>query len=94
MSDFNRRTFCDRGIRGTALIALGSWASRALGAGPDPIVLEEKAAGFVRPRQGSDGSWSGDRQEPGITALVVTALLRSRRVAPADPAIAKGLGYL
>ena len=39
--------------------------------------LETKAVNFLRPRQGSDGSWSGDRKEPGITALVVTALLRS-----------------
>jgi squalene-hopene/tetraprenyl-beta-curcumene cyclase len=33
-------------------------------------------------------------REPGITALVVAALLRSKQVTPADPAIAKGLAYL
>jgi squalene-hopene/tetraprenyl-beta-curcumene cyclase len=56
--------------------------------------LAAKAVGFLRPRQGADGSWSGDRKEPGITALVVTAMLRSGRVTPDDPAVAKGLAYL
>lgn len=65
-----------------------------LGAKDDPTALEEKAVGFLRPRQSPDGSWSGDRNEPGITALVVTALLRSKKLGPADPAISKGLGYL
>ena len=53
-----------------------------------------KAVGFLRSRQADDGSWSGDRKEPGITALVVTALLRSKRVTPADPSVTKGLAYL
>ena len=53
-----------------------------------------KGGRFLRPRQGADGSWSGDRKEPGITALVVTAMLRSGRVTPDDPAVAKGLAYL
>ena len=75
------------------LIGLASWNSRARAAEIDPVVLEEKAVGFLRPRQEKDGSWSGTR-EPGITALVVTGLLRSKRVTPADPAIVKGLGYL
>ena len=56
--------------------------------------LAAKAVGFLRPRQGADGSWSGDRKEPGITALVVTAMLRSGRVTPDDPAVTKGLAYL
>jgi squalene-hopene/tetraprenyl-beta-curcumene cyclase len=56
--------------------------------------LSEKAVGFLKPRQAADGSWSGDRGEPGITALVVAALLRSKRVTPDDPTIEKALGYL
>jgi squalene-hopene/tetraprenyl-beta-curcumene cyclase len=56
--------------------------------------LAEKAVNFLRPRQAADGSWSGDRKEPGITALVVTAMLRSGRATPDDPAIVKGLAYL
>ena len=53
-----------------------------------------KAVAFLRPRQAEDGSWSGDRKEPGITALVVTALLRTKRVTPADPLSTKALDYL
>jgi squalene-hopene/tetraprenyl-beta-curcumene cyclase len=94
MSHLNRRAFCDRGIRAAALIGLASYTSRTLAADIDPTVLEEKAVGFLRPRQSADGIWSTDRKEPGITALVVTALLRSKRVTPGDPAIVKGLGYL
>jgi squalene-hopene/tetraprenyl-beta-curcumene cyclase len=91
----NRRTFFDRGIRVAGLVGLASWSTRGRAAdGADLAVLVEKAVTFLRPRQGSDGSWSADRKEPGITALVVTALLRSRRVAPEDPTITKGLGYL
>jgi squalene-hopene/tetraprenyl-beta-curcumene cyclase len=56
--------------------------------------LATKAVGFLRSRQAADGSWSSDRKEPGITALVVAALLRSGRVTPDDPAILKGLAYL
>ena len=66
----------------------------ALVAGPmrpaRPPSWRQKAVGFLRPRQAADGSWSGDRKEPGITALVVTAMLRSGRVTPDDPAVAKG----
>jgi squalene-hopene/tetraprenyl-beta-curcumene cyclase len=56
--------------------------------------LAAKAVGFLRPRQAANGSWSGDRKEPGITALVVTAMLRSGRVTPDDSAVARGLAYL
>ncbi|WP_165075861.1 prenyltransferase/squalene oxidase repeat-containing protein [Paludisphaera rhizosphaerae] len=52
-----------------------------------------KAVAFLRARQEADGSWSGSR-EPGITALVVAALLRSKLVGPEDPAIVKALGFL
>jgi squalene-hopene/tetraprenyl-beta-curcumene cyclase len=76
------------------LIGLASWPSRAWASDIEPTFLEEKAVGFLRPRQGADGSWSADRKEPGITALVVTGLLRSKRMTPADPTIVKGLSYL
>jgi squalene-hopene/tetraprenyl-beta-curcumene cyclase len=50
--------------------------------------------GFLKARQGEDGSWSGDRNEPGITALVVAGLLRSGKVTPAEPTITKALAKL
>ena len=37
--------------------------------------MAEKAVAFLRSRQNTEGGWSTER-EPGITALVVTALLR------------------
>jgi squalene-hopene/tetraprenyl-beta-curcumene cyclase len=56
--------------------------------------LETKAIDFLRPRQGSDGAWSGELKEPGITGVVVTALLRSGRVTPDDTTVTKALAYL
>jgi squalene-hopene/tetraprenyl-beta-curcumene cyclase len=63
---------------------------------PAPSIdnLTAKAAGFLKPRQAADGSWSGDRKEPGITALVITSLLRAGRVTPNEPTTTKALGYL
>jgi squalene-hopene/tetraprenyl-beta-curcumene cyclase len=53
----------------------------------------ERGVAFLRARQDAKGGWSTQR-EPGITALVVTALLRSGMVPPGDPAITKALAYL
>ena len=55
----------------------------------------DKGFAYLRSRQGADGSFSGKipGQGPGITALVVAALLRNG-VAPDDPAVTKALGYL
>ena len=55
--------------------------------------MTERAVAFLRPRQDAKGGWSTGR-EPGVTALVVTALLRSGQVAPGDPAVNKALAYL
>jgi squalene-hopene/tetraprenyl-beta-curcumene cyclase len=55
--------------------------------------LTERGINFLRPRQDTKGGWSTQR-EPGITALVVTALLRSGQVAPGEPVVTKALAYL
>ncbi len=92
----SRRTFLARGVQGAGLIGLATWPARVVAADdevPDAAAIAGKAVAFLRPRQGSDGSWSGDR-EPGITALVVTAMLRSGSVTPDDPAVTKGLAFL
>lgn len=91
-----RRAFLHRGL---GLGAAGLLATRAPAralptADADASALASKGVAYLRPRQGADGSWSGDRQEPGITALVVTALLRSRRVTPEEPAVARALAFL
>jgi squalene-hopene/tetraprenyl-beta-curcumene cyclase len=52
-----------------------------------------KAIAFLRARQRDDGSWS-PQATPGVTGLVVTALLRSQQVTPEEPSVSKGLAYL
>jgi squalene-hopene/tetraprenyl-beta-curcumene cyclase len=90
-----RRRFLERTVQGISLL---SFAVRPLSSQADePATATEmagKAVAFLRPRQRADGSWSGDRKEPGITALVVTGMLRSGRVTADDPAVSKGLAYL
>jgi squalene-hopene/tetraprenyl-beta-curcumene cyclase len=85
-----RRTFLGTGAAGVLAFHLG--LGRARGATVDEML--DKGAAFLRSRQDRDGSWSSDRKEPGITALAATALLRSKRVTPDDPAIVKALEYL
>ena len=95
MKSRSRRSFLRQGLQAAGLLG---WAVRASQGRADETgtasELAARAIGFLRPRQAADGSWSGDRKEPGITALVVTAMLRSGRVTPDDPAVAKGLAYL
>jgi len=88
----SRRRFLQTGTG-----ALGVWAL----AGHAPLLADEtpesmaaKAVGFLRGRQDASGAWSVEREEPGITALVVTAMLRTKQVTPADPSVVKGLAYL
>ncbi len=91
VSNLTRRRFVAQGLGGVGLMGLTRTASAADRS--DPAAMAGKAVGFLRPRQEGDGSWSGTR-EPGITALVVTGLLRSGHVGPADPAITRGLAFL
>ena len=91
----SRRTFLARSLQTVGLLGLSVplTKSRAVQVST-PAELTTKAVNFLRPRQAADGSWSGERKEPGITALVATALLRSTRVTPSDPAVTKALAYL
>jgi squalene-hopene/tetraprenyl-beta-curcumene cyclase len=89
-----RRTFLGRGLGLGTVGLLGFHAAPGLALGATVAEMNEKGAAFLRSRQGKDGSWSGDRQEPGITALVVTALVRSKRVTAEDPSIIKALESL
>jgi squalene-hopene/tetraprenyl-beta-curcumene cyclase len=91
-SPIDRRGFL---LGGTGLVgglALTGRLARAADA-PTSDDLTARAVAFLKPRQGADGSWSPQRG-PGITGIVVTALLRSKRVTPNEPAITKGLAYL
>ncbi len=100
----SRRRFLGHGARGLGLLGLlgrpSAWASDAdfaaqdAGSGLDSVrTLTERGIAFLRPRQDAKGGWSTQR-EPGITALVVTALLRSGQVAPGDPVVTRALAFL
>ncbi len=91
----HRRRFLRESGAALGTLAIASRPSMAFAGDPtqeyDEIVT--KAATFLKSRQKADGSWSSERG-PGITGIVVTALLRAKRATPAEPAITKGLAYL
>jgi squalene-hopene/tetraprenyl-beta-curcumene cyclase len=69
-----------------------TWGQAAVSSpSADPII--DRALAFLRPRQDAKGGWSTQR-EPGITALVATAILRSGRATKGDPMATKALKYL
>jgi squalene-hopene/tetraprenyl-beta-curcumene cyclase len=100
----SRREFLAHGVPALGLLA---WASHqpGLAAAADDApkggtttsdsarTLTDRGVAFLRPRQDAKGGWSTQR-EPGVTALVVTALLRSGRVAPGESLVTKALAYL
>ncbi|MHC5541868.1 prenyltransferase/squalene oxidase repeat-containing protein [Singulisphaera rosea] len=92
MLPISRRIFLGRSLQAAGFLGLATRGLPVLGA--DTASLTARAVAFLRPRQAEDGSWSADRKEPGITALVVTSLLRSKTVTPDEPVIAKALSYL
>jgi squalene-hopene/tetraprenyl-beta-curcumene cyclase len=90
-----RREFLGRCLPAAGVLGLALRGNLVLGAeGSSGSELIDRGVNFLKPRQGSDGSWSGDRKEPGITALVITALLRTKRVTPAEPIATKAFSYL
>ncbi len=92
-----RRAFLGHGLGAASLLALSARSTFA-GVFADDVPsidsVTRKAVNFLKPRQTADGSWSPDRNEPGITALVLTGLLRSTLVNPNDPVVTRGLAYL
>jgi len=100
----SRRQFLRHATSTLGLTASAYWApSRAVAWWDDPdksdsvataaAKLIERGVAFLRPRQDAKGGWTTQR-EPGITALVVPALLRSGQVAPGDPSVTRALSYL
>ncbi len=91
-----RRFLLESGSAVLGASALAALAGRPSFAADEPSAqaLMSKAVAFLKPRQSEDGSWSSSRKEPGITALVVAALLKSKQVTPDEPVVAKALGYL
>ncbi len=80
-----------------SLLALAALpAVRAAAEGPDPRDVQavaDKAVAFLRGRQSTEGSYSARRTGPGVTSLVAAAMLRNGH-GPADPVVAKAMGYL
>ncbi|QEH32173.1 Prenyltransferase and squalene oxidase repeat protein [Aquisphaera giovannonii] len=101
----SRREFLGRGLAASGLAAAAAGlgpSPRASAAAPQQPAgtaapaagpLIDRAVAFLRPRQDAKGGWSTQR-EPGVTALVAAALLRSGQVPPADPTVEKALRYL
>jgi squalene-hopene/tetraprenyl-beta-curcumene cyclase len=88
-----RRGFLGRSGLALGALAWGGRLARRAQADTDPAAMVDKAVAFLKGRQDAKGGWSTQR-EPGITALVVTALLRSGRVTPSDPVVTRALTYL
>jgi len=93
-SPSSRRRFLGQSVGTLGVVALGGRGVRGREDSPTSAEdLTTRAVAFLRPRQDEKGGWSTAR-EPGITALVTTALLRSKRVTPAEPTITRALAYL
>jgi squalene-hopene/tetraprenyl-beta-curcumene cyclase len=76
-------------------VSLGS-SVPAADAGPDAKDVKaviEKGVAFLRAKQAADGSFSAQRTGPGVTGLVVAAMLRNGYSAD-DPTVAKAIGFL
>lgn len=83
-------------VAGCLLTALLAAPARAADVGPDTKDVQavvEKAVAYLKTRQGEDGSFSPRLAGPGVTALVVAALLRNG-YGPDDSTVAKALAYL
>lgn len=94
----SRRQFLGRGLIGLVSLGILGWRHGFVLAQAEPATpaagpLIDRGVKFLRSRQDAKGGWSTQR-EPGITALVVTALLRSGQVPPGDPMVTRAFKYL
>jgi squalene-hopene/tetraprenyl-beta-curcumene cyclase len=79
-----------------ATLLLAAMVGRSADVGPDPKEVKDlvdKAYTYLKGRQGADGSFSPKIAGPGVTAVVVAALVRNGYSAD-DPVVAAGLGYI
>lgn len=71
-------------------------APRFLVAAPEAKTVQasiDKAYDFLKTRQQENGSFVPKAGEPGLTALIVTAMIRGGKPVT-DPVVTKGLGFL
>jgi prenyltransferase beta subunit len=81
-----------------AVLLASAGAARAGGKdlGPDPREVQallDKAVAYLKANQQASGAFSPGRAGPGVTALVIAALVRNG-VSPKEPVVAKALDYL
>src|SRR5258705_8372946 len=53
----------------------------------------DKAIAYLQSSQDSSGGWS-TATNPGVTGIVLTGMLKTKRVTPDDPVAAKALKYI
>ncbi len=76
----------------TGVVALSAAAPQGTPTDAEMRPVIDKAVGFLRSHQDADGSFNKKLGGPGITALVVAALIRNGYAD--DPVVAKGLKFL
>jgi hypothetical protein len=81
------------GVASPLVIAQGTGNQNSEPAAIDILPLVDKAMVFLKTQQAADGSFSAKRAGPGITGVVVAALLRNGK-SPKEPVIEKALQYL
>ena len=65
MMTVSRRSFLRQSIQAASVVGVVYRPSRSQADEPATAAeLAGKAVDFLRPRQGADGSWSGDRRSP------------------------------
>ena len=80
-----------RTLVSTAVLWLAAVPGMAAGPdGKDLKEVREKAIAFLRKSQSDDGSYSSKLAGPGVTSLVVAALIRNG-VSPDDPTVQKAI---
>jgi squalene-hopene/tetraprenyl-beta-curcumene cyclase len=53
----------------------------------------DRAIAYLKSVQAEDGSW-GEKQNLGITGIVLTGMLKTGKVGPKDPSVERGLKYV
>ena len=93
MSQFNRRDWLKIAVAGPAVMSAFPFRAVAAPSEDDVKAVVDKAIGFLKTSQKETGDFVPMAGEPGLTSLIVAALLRNG--VPADnPVITKAMKYL
>jgi len=85
-----------RSLIGLGILAFLAVPARSADVGPDAREIKEvrdKAIAFLAKSQSPDGSYSSKLAGPGVTSLVVAALIRNG-VSPSDPVVTKAISAM